>query len=125
MLALLDHLLKNAIIRQARASTIAENEAVASRQYARSVYILNVLNAAPNIREAIKENCLASSSLGQRHLAVTIALYNTLSDPDKAEFRSAYKRRGVISVAGPRYISALGAWNANHMPVVPPGHFQP
>lgn len=112
-------LLKNTVVRTARASSISTSVSIAARQYARSVYVLKVLRSNDTVREAVRAAAAAASySPGQRELANILVVFNLLSADDKARFIDDYSRRAVVATGGRRYVTAANLWSSQHYPVI-------
>lgn len=113
--------LAKATIKAGRTHSIAYSMEMARRQFARHSYILNVLRAGPNTIERVKNLALAlPDSPGHRQLATLLALFQTFSAQEKAEFIHTYKACANVVSDGLKDIAVQTAWQANHIPPLPP-----
>ncbi len=109
-----DQLHKRVLFKMAQSLPLATTVAAAAKQYTRNKYILRVLRAPAFVRQQVKEQCAASNSTGQHHLAVTLVLFDHLSSADQALFIDDYARRSVVEVGGARYVGSANVWPYPH-----------
>lgn len=103
--------LPKAILKMAKTTSVENVNATANRIQARQKWLLKALNASAATRNAIRTRAVASSDPGQKQLAGTLAIYETLSPADKVKFIMGIKRSAKAAISALPLLANPRAWS--------------
>lgn len=109
-------LLAKAVARRTAGMPIEEHRDLVNVEYARASYIRRVLQAPDFVRTSVRNRCIASNSLGQKHLAAILTMFETMSAEKKADFIYQWVAINALSVQGPAYVALQDVWPPGQPP---------
>lgn len=110
-----DQIHKKALIYRSKYLPLATSNALAFSTKKRAILTLGLLQTADNARlNEVADIAAASGTVGQQDLALFLRAFVMLSDPDKAKYITAFRRRAALAITGNNYVTAnynVYAWN--------------
>lgn len=93
---------------------------LADKTYDRCEYIVKVLRASQEIRDAIQDECLSATDPGRQQLWCLLEVFNYVPLEDQKKFIKQYRHLTSMACAGSLELALANTWEP-----VPPGTHPP